>query len=72
MERMGEKKFYFHFLTLGRSVSTNFVTDCRLKVRIRFWVMFKLRFSSSGVCQFWKKRCRHGSIGLLKIRKNGK
>ena len=56
MEGMGEGKFYFPFLTLGRSVSTNFVTDCRLKVRIRFWVMFKLRFSSSGVSQFWKKR----------------
>ena len=56
MEGMGEGKFYFPFLTLGRSVSTNFVTDSRLKVRIRFWVMFKLRFSSSGVSQFWKKR----------------
>ena len=56
MKGMGEGKFYFPFLTLGPSVSTNFVTDSRLKVRIRFWVMFKLRFSSSGVSQFWKKR----------------
>ena len=71
MEGMGEGKFYFPFLTLGRGVSTNFVTDCRLKVRIRFWVMFKLRISSSGVCRFWKKRWRHDSIVLLKIRKNG-
>ena len=43
MEGMGEGKFYFPFLTLGRSV-----TDCRLKVRIRFWVMFKLRISQEG------------------------
>ena len=30
----------------------------------------KWSISSSGVCQFWKKRWRHDSIVLLKTRKN--